>query len=85
MKVYVRAPYSDECLKELETLFDQVVYEPWTVTGERFYEDEMLENLLRVQPDALITELDRVTEKVLSGYDKLKFIGDCRGTPAKSR
>lgn len=82
MKVYVRAPYSDDCLKELETLFDQVVYEPWTVTGERFYEDEMLENLLRVQPDALITELDRVTEKVLSGYDKLKFIGDCRGTPA---
>ena len=82
MKLYVRAPYEESCLEELRALFDEVVYEPWTITGERYYEDEMLENLLRVQPDALITELDRITEKVLNGYDKLKFIGDCRGTPA---
>lgn len=82
MKIYVRAPYSDICLRELEETFDEVVYEPWTNTGERYYEDEMLANLLRVQPDALITELDRVTEKVLNGYDRLQFIGDCRGTPA---
>lgn len=82
MKIYVRAPYEARCLEALKTLFDEVVYEPWTVTGQRFYEDEMLENLLRVQPDALITELDRVTEKVLNGYGKLKFIGDCRGEPA---
>lgn len=82
MKVYVRAPYTEKYLNELRELFDEVVYEPWTLTGERYYEDEMLENLLRVQPDALITELDRVTEKVLTGYDKLQFIGDCRGEPA---
>ena len=63
-------------------MFDEVVYEPWTSNGERFYEDEMLENLLRVQPDVLITELDRITPKVLNGYDKLRFIGDCRATPA---
>ena len=42
----------------------------------------MLENLLKVQPDVLITELDRVTEKVLAGYKGLKVIGDCRATPA---
>lgn len=82
MKVYVRAPYEARCLEELRTLFDEVVYEPWTDNGQRFYEDEMLENLLRVRPDALITELDRVTKKVLDGYDGLKFIGDCRGAPA---
>ena len=82
MKVYVRAPYEEACLAELKEIFDEVVYEPWTATGQRYYEDEMLEHLLRVQPDALITELDRVTEKVLAGYDHLKFIGDCRGTPA---
>ena len=82
MKVYVRAPYPQKKLDELKQWFDEVVYEPWTTTGERYYEDEMLENLKRVQPDALITELDRVTEKVLNGYDKLQFIGDCRGTPA---
>lgn len=82
MKVYVRAPYETRCLEELGQLFGEVVYEPWTGNGQRFYEDEMLENLLRVQPDALITELDRVTQKVLDGYKRLRFIGDCRGTPA---
>lgn len=82
MKAYVRAPYPEARLAELKELFDQVVYEPWTETGERYYEDEMLENLLRVQPDVLITELDRVTEKVLDGYRGLKLIGDCRATPA---
>lgn len=81
MKVYVRAPYEEACLAELNELFDEVVYEPWTTTGQRYYEDEMLQHLLAVQPDALITELDRVTEKVLAGYDRLKFIGDFRGTP----
>ena len=73
MKVYVRAPYP---------LFDEVLYEPWNDTGERYYEDEMLEHLLKEQPDVLITELDRVTEKVLNGYKGLKLIGDCRATPA---
>lgn len=82
MKIYVRAPYSESRLEELRGIFDEVVYEPWNETGERYYEDEMLENLLRVQPDALITELDKVTEKVLAGYDKLRFIGDCRANPA---
>ena len=75
MKVYVRAPYPEKRLAELKELFEEVVYEPWTETGERYYEDEMLENLKRVEPDALITELDRVTEKVLNGYGKLRFIG----------
>jgi Phosphoglycerate dehydrogenase and related dehydrogenases len=82
MKLYVRAPFSDSGLNELRGMFDEVLYEPWTVTGKRYYEDEMLENLLRVRPDALITELDRVTPKVLAGYDRLRFIGDCRGAPA---
>lgn len=82
MKVYVRAPYKEECLEELRSMFDEVVYEPWTETGERYYEDEMLEHLLKEKPDILITELDRITEKVLEGYDGLKAIGDCRGTPA---
>lgn len=84
MKVYVRAPYEEACLAELKEIFDEVVYEPWTATGQRYYEDEMLEHLLQVQPDALITELDRVTEKVLAGYDRLKFIGDCRGNTRQS-
>lgn len=82
MKVYVRSPYPEKTLNELKEMFDEVVYEPWTDTGERYYEDEMLENLLKVQPDILITELDKVTAKVLDGYKGLKVIGDCRATPA---
>lgn len=82
MKVYVRAPYPENKLKELEEMFDDLVYDPWTKTGERFYEDEMLEKLLSEKPDVLITELDRITEKVLTGYNGLKIIGDCRSNPA---
>ncbi len=82
MKVYVRAPYPENRLAELRELFDEVLYEPWTETGERYYEDEMLAHLLKEQPDVLITELDRITPKVLAGYNGLKVIGDCRATPA---
>ena len=82
MKLLIRAPFIESERKRLETYFDEIVYDPWTTTGERYYEDEMLEVLKKEQPDALITELDRVTEKVLNGYDKLIFIGDCRANPA---
>ena len=41
MKVYVRAPYEEACLAELKEIFDEVVYEPWTATGQRYYEDEI--------------------------------------------
>lgn len=82
MKLYIRTKYTEDKIEELRKYFDEIVYEPWTDTGERYYEDEMLKKLLEVKPDVLVTELDRVTEKVLSGYDGLKFIGDCRATPA---
>lgn len=82
MKAYVRAPYPEKNLNELKTMFEEVVYEPWTETGERYYEDEMLEHLVKEQPDVLITELDKITAKVLDGYKGLKVIGDCRATPA---
>ena len=82
MKVYCRSPYPEKALDVLKGMFDEVVYDPWTATGERFYEDEMLEHLLIEKPDVLITELDKITAKVLAGYKGLKVIGDCRATPA---
>lgn len=82
MKVYVRAPYAEECLEELRNTFGEVLYEPWTKDGNRYYEDEMLEKLLEHKPEIFITELDRITEKVLQGYKGLKVIGDCRAKPA---
>ncbi|MCI9454595.1 MAG: 2-hydroxyacid dehydrogenase [Dorea sp.] len=82
MKLLIRAPFTECERKRLESYFDEIVYDPWTRTGERYYEDEMLDALRKEQPDALITELDRITEKVLAGYDRLLFIGDCRAVPA---
>lgn len=82
MKVLIRAPFIESEIERLKAYFDEIVYDPWTKTGERYYEDEMLKVLQEEQPDALITELDRVTPKVLEGYDKLLFIGDCRANPA---
>ena len=82
MKLLIRAPFAERERKRLEAYFDEIVYDPWTRTGERYYEDEMLEVLKKERPDALITELDRITEKVLAGYKDLLFIGDCRANPA---
>ena len=80
-KLLVRAPINDENLSKLQTIFEVVVYLPWTDTGERYYEQEMIDCLLRERPDALITELDVINETVLKGYSDLKFIGDCRASP----
>lgn len=80
-KLLVRAPMNDESLERLHSLFTEVVYMPWTDTGERFYEKEMIACLLAERPDALITELDVINETVLKGYAALKFIGDCRASP----
>lgn len=82
MKLLARAPMSEERLEELRDMFDEVIYDPWNATGERYYEDEMLKVLQEVKPDVLITELDKVTEKVVSNYKGLKVIGDCRAKPA---
>ena len=80
-KIVVRAPINKENLAKLQTLFDEVIYMPWTDTGERFYEQEMIACLLKERPDALITELDVINETVLNEYSDLDFIGDCRASP----
>ena len=80
-KLLVRAPINEECRSKLNDLFEEVVYVPWTDSGERYYEREMVDCLLREKPDALITELDVIYEKVLKEYSDLKFIGDCRASP----
>ncbi|RAZ18362.1 3-phosphoglycerate dehydrogenase, partial [Klebsiella oxytoca] len=55
MKLLIRAPFTECERKRLESYFDEIVYDPWTRTGERYYEDEMLDALRKEQPDALIT------------------------------
>lgn len=80
-KLLVRAPINEESRTKLSDLFAEVVYAPWTDSGERYYEQEMIDCLLREKPDALITELDVINENVLKEYSDLKFIGDCRASP----
>lgn len=82
MKLYIRTPYTQDKIDELKKYFNEIVYEPWTDTGERYYEDEMIKKLQEIKPDVIVTELDKITEKVLDNYDGLKLIGDCRATPA---
>lgn len=80
-KLLVRAPINEENLKKLEAFFEEIEYWPWNDTGKRLNEDEMIEVLDEKKPDAIITELDVISEKVLESYPNLKFIGDCRSTP----
>ena len=82
MKVLVRAPFSEKCLKQLGEMFDEVKYAPWNETGEWYQDDKTLELLKREQPDVFITELDRVKEETLNGYTGLKVLGVCRANPA---
>jgi D-3-phosphoglycerate dehydrogenase len=82
MKLLIRAPMTPNRIEELKEHFNEVVYLPWNETGERYYEDAMLEALEKYHPDALITELDKITKKVLDNYHALKVIGDCRANPA---
>lgn len=80
-KLLIRAPINQESLTKLQSVFEEVIYLPWTETGERFYEQEMIECLLKERPTALITELDVINEVVLREYSDLEFIGDCRASP----
>ncbi|MDF7682702.1 2-hydroxyacid dehydrogenase [Lactobacillus sp. ESL0679] len=81
MKIYIRAEIVDDLRAKLADKFDEVVYDPWTKDGKRFYPDEMAEKMAEVNPDVLITELDQINDKVLNAATNLKLIVDCRSTP----
>lgn len=81
MKLFVRAPMTEKSLIKLKKYFDEIIYQPWTENGLRYYEDEMIIALEQIQPDVLITELDKITNKVVNEYNRLILIGDCRAKP----
>ncbi|MBC9929857.1 NAD(P)-dependent oxidoreductase [Chitinophaga qingshengii] len=82
MKIFVTAPYHEQGLQTLRRQFGEVIYQPWKPHGRAFNEAELLTMLQAAQPDALITEHDQVTEKVITANPQLQFIGVCRGTPS---
>lgn len=81
MKIYIRAEITDENRAKLNQYFDEIIYDPWTKNGERFYPDVMAQKMSEINPDVLITELDQINEKVLQNSKNLKLIVDCRSTP----
>lgn len=83
MRVLLTAPYENqEAMKELESLFDEVVYRSWKPHGRAHNPAEVIELLTQTQADGLIVEHDEITEEVLHAFPSLKFIGICRGTPS---
>lgn len=81
MKILITAPYNKDDCAELGQLFDDIVYLPWKEKGSPFNEQELLTAILDHDVDGLITELDQVSEYVISRARKLKFIGVCRANP----
>ena len=82
MRVLVTAPYNERGLEELKNIFGEIIYKEWKENGRAYTEDELLALLKDSRAEALITEHDHVTGKVINEYSHLQFIGVCRGTPS---
>lgn len=82
MKILITAPYHEQGLKTLEQQFGEVIYRSWKPNGRAYEAEELLAMLAETAADALITEHDHVTEKVIMANPQLQFIGVCRGTPS---
>jgi D-3-phosphoglycerate dehydrogenase len=82
MRILITAPYNEEGRKELEKSFGEIIYKPWKNIGRAYNEEELLKMLADSKAEALITEHDHVTAKVISENPNLAFIGVCRGTPS---
>lgn len=82
MEILVTAPYNDSARGLLEKEIGTVAYHPWKPKGRAYLEDELIALIEETGADALITEHDQVTEKVLEAAGALAFIGVCRGTPS---
>ncbi|RDC56385.1 hydroxyacid dehydrogenase [Pedobacter chinensis] len=82
MRILVTAPYNDQGRDILEKNFGKVIYKTWKDQGRSFNEEELINLLAETRADALITEHDHVTEKVIETFPDLQFIGVCRGTPS---
>jgi D-3-phosphoglycerate dehydrogenase len=82
MKVLVTAPYHEKGLFDVKQDLGEVIYRPWKENGRAWNEEELLALLYETEAEALITEHDHVTEKVINANAHLHFIGVCRGTPS---
>ena len=82
MRILVTAPYNEEGLNKLRENLGEVIYRPWKLNERAYNEAELLHLLNDTKTEALITEHDDVTERVINANGDLRFIGVCRGTPS---
>ncbi|MDF2191150.1 2-hydroxyacid dehydrogenase [Paraflavitalea sp. CAU 1676] len=82
MKILITAPYHEQGIAELQESLGEVIYKPWKINNRAYNEEELLNLLYETEAEALITEHDHVTEKVIQANRHLRFIGVCRGTPS---
>lgn len=82
MRILVTAPYHEKGLFELGQELGEVIYRPWKQNGRAYLEDELQALLYETEAEALVTEHDQVSEKVINANAHLQFIGVCRGTPS---
>lgn len=82
MRILITAPYNEQGQLELQKKFGEVIYREWKGNERAFNEQELINLLHETNADALITEHDEVTAKVINNFPNLKFIGVCRGTPS---
>jgi len=82
MKILITAPYTEIAKAQLMETIGEIIYKPWKPHGRAYNEEELIELLHQTGAEALITEHDEVTEKVIALYPDLQFIAVCRGTPS---
>jgi D-3-phosphoglycerate dehydrogenase len=82
MRILITAPYHEQGLLELKLNLGEVIYKPWKINNRAYSEEELITLLYETEAEALITEHDHVTEKVINANAHLQFIGVCRGTPS---
>jgi len=82
MKILITAPYHEKAQGILAATFGEIIYRPWKPHGRAYNEEELMVLLEETGADALITEHDHVTKKVIAAFPDLQFIGVCRGTPS---
>lgn len=84
MRILITAPYHKQAQEELTEMLGEVIYRPWKTQGRAYNEEELIDLLQETNAEALITEHDEVTEKVIESSPGLQFLGVCRGTPSNA-
>lgn len=79
MKILITADFSKEGIALLSK-HGEIVYEPWSETGELIMAEELAEKVTELEVDILVTEVDLVHEEVFEAR-KLRVIGCCRADP----